>query len=120
MKSLRKLRFFIATYRHESMDAPPIYNRDIDQDEKLPTGAIYYRQMMRDLVAHVRDDIDVKLGMDIRDEQMMYYNMDAESFSISSGYIASPPTFMPASFLEQTFEEFKDLRGVEVGCYIED
>jgi hypothetical protein len=122
MKSLRKLRFFMANYPTviSQRNSPPVYNRDLDGDGKLRTGTVCYRQFMRKAIAHIRNNVEVSLGLDTRDEQLMFYEMSGRMIYTSCGKYSGPLRFVPGTFLEQTFEEFKGLRGVDVECYIED
>jgi hypothetical protein len=118
MKSLRTLPIFMATYHSGPSDLAPMHNREIDGNGKLPNGTACYRQLMRNAIAHIRDDVEVSLGLDTRDEQVRYYELDGLVFDSRIGAFVRTPIFEPASFLEQAFEEFKGLRGVDVGCYL--
>jgi hypothetical protein len=51
MKSLQTPLLFIVTRFTGPSNSPPVYNAHIDGNGKAPNGSIWYRQMMRNLIA---------------------------------------------------------------------
>ena len=119
MTKLRTLRFYIGTRSrgnsYSTYGETPVHNEYIDGNGDLPNGTIWYRQMMRDLIALTPKDVDVSFGLDDMEEQLKYYEREHLETEYVDGPI--PPQFVVGDFLEKTFKEFEALRGVDVACY---
>jgi len=118
MKGLRTLRFFMATISEGIITAPPVHNDWIDGGGTLPHGTLYYRGMMRNLIASILEKVSVSMGMDDQQILSRYCDPELDIYLDRRSLTGSPPIFVPAAFLKKTFEEFRALRGVDIDCYM--
>jgi hypothetical protein len=76
-----------------------------------------YHQLIRNVIALISKDVRVSLGLDDRSEALKYYTSNDLEWSIPRATKFSLPIFAAAESLEQTFEKFKGLRGVDFELY---
>lgn len=123
MTSLVTVRFFIATVSDRVRTVAPVPHIVIDGGGLLPKGTVWYRSLVRNFLAALKEDAKLLAGLDKEEDRLKLYHPDPER-PMWYGFHGLPgdllPSFVPSAFLEKTFVEFEGLRGVDVECYMED
>lgn len=110
--SLRALRLFILTPWDQPAPSGPAHIMRITDGGRTMKGTVDYRRMMRNLIALIPKHVKVNFGTN--DQELQGYFCEIE-YSIDD-----LSRFVPAWFLEKTFDEFKALRDIDVEDSMED